>query len=283
MDRHPNLTNEQLKNYEKWWGQVSKKIEISDVAGPVKLGPPRMEDTPRFPPTTWPVPKEALQKNLEKYVKLALSLGAIEAKAIRTTEIPQDLRTLYVGCLNPSCRWLNSNMNCPMLITFPFDHMKKFVTEYEYAIVYKVVPPAMAVVPDVGKIDLDMYYTMGDGDAPDKAMLARNIIRLRILSEMTRRIRQAAYYNGYILAAPIGNGPCLVSKCADIRRCPALEKGSYCRFVDVSPVGCVVYIDYFTLGRKLGWGELQVGGNCAFPEDVPSPDGYYNIGLVLIE
>ena len=115
-------------------------------------------------------------------------------------------------------------------------------------------------------------------------MLARNIIRLRILLEMERRIRQVAYYDGYLMAAPMNAGPCLVARCADIGRCPAIEKGGHCRFVDVQPNGSgCTYINYYSLGEKMGWGQLQVGGNCAFPEDIPDHEEYYNLGLVLID
>lgn len=63
-----------------------------------------------------------------------------------------------------------------------------------------------------------------------------------------------------------------------------MKTDNFCRFVDVSPVGSgVAYVDYHTLARSLGWGELQVGGNCAFPEDIPEPDRYYNIGVILID
>ena len=86
------------------------------------------------------------------------------------------------------------------------------------------------------------------------------------------------------MAAPISAGPCLVEKCADIKRCPALEKGGLCRFtMSTQPTGQTLYLDYYTLGRNLDWGQLQIGGNCAFPEDVPNPAGYYNIGLVLVD
>lgn len=275
--------SEQKRRYEEWARQQSKKIEVADVTGLLRVGPPRVEDMPRFPPSAWPAAEADFQKNLEKYRKLALDLGAVDARVVSTKDIPLDLRALYVGCISPMCRWLNTNANCPTVRMFSFDDMERFVADYNYAVVFKVLPPEMDAVPDVGDIDLDMYYTMGGQEPPDKAVLARNIIRLRILGEMTRRIRAAAYYDGYILTAPIGGGPCLVEKCADIRKCPALEKGGYCRFVDTQPAGQVVHIDYHTLGRNLGWGELQVGGNCAFLEDVPNPTGYYNIGLVLID
>ncbi|MBI4286052.1 MAG: hypothetical protein HY670_09195 [Chloroflexi bacterium] len=277
-------SKEQLEEFERWRQQRHKRIEVADVAGPVRVAPAKMEETPRFEPATWPVPRHELSKNLAKYVGLALDMGAVDAKIVNTKDIPQDLRAYYVGCVIPSCRWLNSNANCPTVRTFSFEHMKKFISEYDLAVAYKVLPPKIEEVPDVGPIQLDMYYTMGGAPAPDKAMLARNIIRLRILLEMARRIRAEAYYDGYLMAAPLTSGPCLVAKCADIRRCPAIEKGGHCRFVDVQPnaSGCA-YVNFYALGKKLGWGELQVGGNCAFPEDTPDPASYYNIGLVLID
>jgi hypothetical protein len=160
--------------------------------------------------------------------------------------------------------------------------MKEFVGGYSYAIAYKVPPPTEGTKADVGDIRLDRYYVATT--TPARAVLVRNIVRLRILDEMSRRIFVTAYYDGHIQASPISAGPCLVTRCADLGQCPALKDKGFCRFTGVSPVGSgVVYIDYHKLGRKLGWGELQVGGNCAFPEDVPDPAGYYNIGIVLVE
>ena len=134
-------TSEQLEKFEEWSRQRSKKIEISDVAGPIRVGPPRIEDVPRFPTVLWPPAKENLQKNLEKYVKLARDLGTVDAKVIPTKDIPLDLRVLYVGCINPICRWLNTNANCPMVRTFPFEYMKEYLASFDYALVYKVIPP----------------------------------------------------------------------------------------------------------------------------------------------
>lgn len=274
---------EQIERFEESWKKLSQKIEVSDVAGPVKVAPPRLEDIPRFKPSLWPPPEENLQKNLDKYIKLARDLGATDAKVIHGKDIPLDLRALFIGCLNPSCRWLDTNANCPMKAFFRFELIKEYLSSYGYAIAYKVLPPVMDAVPDVGPIKIDKYYTAGGGETPDQKMLARNIIRLRILLEMNRRIRQAVYYDGYIMTASVGNAPCLVAKCSQWGGCAAIAKGGHCRFVDTSPAGPAAYIDYHTLARKMGWGELQVGGNCAFLEDVPDPAHYFNIGLVLVE
>ena len=283
MSKKVVFTGEQLRIFEDSWKKLSQKIEVADVAGPVRTAPARLEDIPKFKPTTWPPPQEALSKNLEKYVKLALDLGAVDAKAIRGKDIPLDLRALYITCFNPNCRWLDSNANCPRQIYFPLEQMKEYLSAYEYAIVYKVVPAVMKDVADVGTIKLDKYYTGGGAEPPEPEMLARNVIRLRILAEMNRRIRQAVYYDGYLMAASVGNAPCLVTKCAKWGGCAALAKGGHCRFVDTSPAGPVTYIDFHRLARNLEWGELQLGGNCAFPEDVTEPEAYFNVGLVLVE
>jgi predicted metal-binding protein len=276
-------TEEQLREFEESWRRLSKKIEIADVAGPVKIAPTRLEDTPKFKPSIWPSSKEVLEKNLKKYIKLAMDLGAADAKAVRGKDVPLDLRALFVTCFNPNCRWLDSSANCPRHAFFPIEKIREYLSAYEFAVVYKVLSPNIEEAPDVGPIKLDKFYAAGEGEPPDTDMLARNIIRLRILQEMNRRIRQAVYYDGYMMTASIGDAPCVVTKCAKWGNCSALAKGGHCRFVDTSPSGPAAYVDYYKLARNLGWGELQLGGNCAFPEDVPEPDSYYNIGVVLVE
>ena len=276
-------TSEQLKTFEESWKKLSKKVEIADVAGPVKIAPTRLEDTPKFKPALWPPDKEYMQKNLNKYIKLALSLGAVDAKAVKGKDIPLDLRAQFVTCFNPNCRWLDSNANCPRHAFLPIEQIKEYLSAYEYTIIYKVVPPAINKIPDVGPLKLDKFYTAGEGEPPDPDMLARNIIRLRILLEMNRRIRQAVYYDGYIMAASIGNAPCMVAKCSQWGDCPALKHAGHCRFVDPSPGGPAAYIDFYKLSRNLGWGEMQIGGNCVFPEDVPDTENYFNIGIVMVE
>ena len=77
---------EQREEFRRWYRQVSKKIEVSDVAGPVRLAPPRIESMPRFPHNVWPAPADMLERNLEKYIELALNMGAADARAILARE-----------------------------------------------------------------------------------------------------------------------------------------------------------------------------------------------------
>ncbi len=250
-----------------------------EVSG-MRVGPPPLEETPRFKPVVIPVAKENVFRDLEKYVKVVRDMGAIDVQVVRGKDIPQDVRVYYM-CAFPTCRWLNTNSNCPTVRRFPWEEVTELVKGYDHAIVYKVVPPRQNVVSDVGPIKLDMYYTMGGGAAPDEKVLVHNIVRLRKLAEIERKLEQLTYYDGYYSAITVSSGPCLVSCCADTGRCTALEKGGFCKFANTKPTGNTLYIDYHALGRMLDWGEMQPTGNCAFPEDHEGWD-YYNIGLTLI-
>jgi predicted metal-binding protein len=276
---------EMQAQFIEYWKQISRKVDISDVAGPPKCWPEKWEELPKFPVGLWPPSKDQLAKSGNELVQLALDLGATDARVISARDIPLDIRSLYVGCLYPNCRWLDTNMFCPLKTTYPFEEMQELVNEnYDNALVFKVLPPKIDSLPDVGEIKLDPYYTAGGRPAPDRAMLVRNIVRLRILDEITRRLRQVAYYSGCICSIPMGNGPCIVSKCANKGLCEAKKSHGICPFRGCSPNSPIAYVDYHTLGRNLGWGQYQIGGNCSlFPEEVLDPENYYNIGLILLD
>lgn len=275
---------EMQKQFKQWYGMVSKKVEIQDVSGPAKSWPDKYDELPKFPVGLWPPTDAQLKEITENLVKLAFDLGAADAKIISTKDIPQDIRSLYVSCLYPRCRWLNTNVFCPLKLTRQFEEMVEYSHDFKNALVFKAVPPEFgSMVPDVGKIDLDPYYVLGGAPPPDKAMLSRNIIRLRMLDEMTRRLRQVAFYSGCIESFYPGNGPCIVSKCSAKKACSALATGGICGVRDRMANGAVLYIDYYQLGQNLGWGQLQPGGNCSFPEDTPKPKEYYNIGILFLD
>ncbi len=254
-----------------------------------RLGAPPKEDIESFTPKLYPAPPELLSDNLEKYRQLAIDMGAEDAKIISAKDIPQDIRAHYMFCHFPRCRWLNSSIMCPTNRgQAPWEDAVEAVTNYGYAIAFKVLPPDKDVVAEaaetVGKIDLDMYWTMGGGEPPNKELLLTDIVRQRIIAEILRRIEQESYYDGYLLAMSLGVGSCLPLWCSDTKTCRALEKGGFCPIVNARPTGnAEFYIDYHTLGRKLGWGEMQPRGNRAMQVEIPEFEGFYNIGLALIK
>lgn len=255
-----------------------------DILNP-RIGPPPLDEVTRFEPVRFPVPREKYAELLQSYLDLALDMGVEDAKIVHGKDIPQDIRALYL-CNFPRCRWLNTNLLCPDLRKIPWEEAREIVDSYEYAIVYKVLPPSDKVVAeaDIGPVKLGTHYIMGGGEAPDEALLKREVIRLRILGEMSRRLQQAAYYSGYLLAMPISAGPCIATWCSDSGKCVGTDAGGFCKYpIITSPVGqAAFYLDFNGLGRMLGWGEMQPGGNCAFMMDVPDFKGYYNIGINFV-
>ncbi len=260
---------------------TAKKNEPLKIPNP-QIGPPAVSEVTRFKPVKVPVPREKLAGHLKEYVKLAKDLGAADAQIIRGKDIPQDIRAHYL-CYFPRCRWLNSNTLCPEDLNIPWEEATEMVRSYEYAIAYKVLPPGKDITADIGSVKLDVYYTLGGGKAPNEETLVADVIRLRRLAEMSRRIQQAAYYDGYLLAMPVSVGPCRVTWCSDTK-CTGKEEDGFCKYPTITaPVGsAALYIDYHSLGNMMRWGQMQPGGNCAFPESVPDFPGYYNIGLNFI-
>ncbi len=265
--------------------EEEKKIEIPYA----RVGPPPKEQLERFPGIMVPVSTEKLGEELEKYRQLALDLGAGDAKIVLATDIPQALRIYYAFCLHPRCQWVNTNLMCPQKREkVKWEDAEEFMRSYHYAVVCKILPPSEKVVVDnrskVGPIKLDTFYTMGGGQAPDEETMVRNVIRLRMIAEIGRKVEQAAYYDGHFFAMAMGVGPCVVTWCSERGSCPGLEPGGFCLHVNSrASANAEFYIDYHLIGRKLGWGELQPGGNCTFPEAVPDFPSYYNILITMIE
>lgn len=266
--------------------EVKKK---KPVVPSTQLGTPPAEKIEKFTPKLYPAPAESLRGDLDKYVQMALDMGAVDAKIIRTDNIVQDVRAHYMFCHFPRCRWLNSSDMCPTergLVDF--NEALEVIQNYDYAVVYKVLPPSKEVVTEakekIGSLSLDMYWTMGGGPPADEDLLLADVVRLRIIAEISRRIEQETYYDGYLLAMSLGVGSCLVTWCSDTRRCRALGKGGFCPIVNARPTGnAEFYVDYHALGRKLGWGELQPRGNCALISEGADAENFYNIGVTLVK
>ena len=58
------------------------------------------------------VPPEILQKDLEKYRRMTLELGATDAKILPSSQVIIDER-VRLKCICPKCRWYGTNANCP--------------------------------------------------------------------------------------------------------------------------------------------------------------------------
>lgn len=248
-----------------------------------QVGLPQRNEVPHFEAKTWPVVDEKqVISDLDKYVKALKEMGAEDAQIIPAAQIPLDIRARYVMCQSPRCRWYENNYNCPNNIDISFAEAKQLFSEYKYGLVWKVLPPPEDVLPkrdeDIKKIQ---RYFPTENLSDDE--IWRDVLRLRNLENMGRKLEQIAYYDGYEFSFSVGAGPCLAAHCADVGHCVGLDKGGFCKFVNTKPTGTgCLFIDYHMLGRMHGWGELQPNGNCIFLTDTPKDVEYYNIGLALV-
>jgi predicted metal-binding protein len=203
------------------------------------------------------VPEEVLKKDLERYRKLAVDLGATDAKIITSGEIILDERT-RMKCMYPKCPSYGSNINCPPHAP-DVDYFRKIIKLYRYAIfITKEAPPEHYAGPNVRK---------------DRT----NVAHERKIDEIVSKVEAAAFYDGYYYATGFAGGPCKARFCPDIQ-CAALEgPGHTCRVgmkahSSMEGIGANAYL----MAAKMGWPIYPCG---AQSEGVPCARG---LGMILI-
>ena len=204
------------------------------------------------------VPKDQLQKELEKYRQRALELGATDARVITTDDVVIDERVL-AKCAYPKCVGYGTNANCPPY-AMSIDQVRKVVDKFRYGIFIKVEVPSHDITgKEAIKKDSTMPY-------------------IRKLAEIVSKIEAEAFYDGYHLALGFGSGSCKRLFCPDTE-CVALESGRPCphRLKARSPVEGVG-MDVYTMATKVGWDIYPIGMSTS-PEEVPYG---LRLGLVLI-
>jgi predicted metal-binding protein len=203
------------------------------------------------------VPDEVLKKDLERYRKMAMELGATDAKIITNDDIIIDDRT-RMKCMYPKCPYYGSNINCPPYAP-DVDYFRKVVKLYHYAIfITKEAPPEHYVGPNVLKDKTQVIYE-------------------RKINEIVSKIEAAAFYDGYYYAIGFAGGPCKLQFCPDIA-CSALEgAGHACRAAikahsSLEGIGA----DAYRMATRVGWVIYPCG---AQSEGVPCARG---LGMILI-
>ncbi len=205
------------------------------------------------------VSPEILRKDLERYRKMAIDLGATDAKIISSDQVIIDER-VRLKCIYPKCKMYGTNANCPPYAV-DLETIRKVVKKYDSAVFYMIKAPSKDFVgPDLAKRVAHFKWTKKG-------------------FEIVSRIESAAFYDGYHLALGFAGGPCKQVFCPDIE-CSALTKGK----------GCIHYLksrssmegagmDVFTMATKLGW-EIYPCGRSLKPEDIPHG---VRCGLILIK
>jgi len=204
------------------------------------------------------VSEEQLQKDLEKYRKRAIELGASDAKVITTDMVILDER-VRAKCMFPKCRRYGTNMNCPPY-TPDLDQIQKIVENYEYAILFKLDVPSEDIAGPLAR--------------ESRAYRPYSLKR----AEIVAKLEAEAFHDGYHLALGFGGGSCKGYYCPDVE-CDALKPGQACRApLKARAAMEAVGMDVYTMATKVGWDIYPIGETTS-PSEVPC--GLF-LGIVLI-
>ena len=197
-----------------------------------------------------------IQKDLERYVKLAEDSGITNAAIVSTDKIIVDERVL-MKCRFPLCSEYGACMNCPPN-TGSIEDMRARISRFEYAIVLKLDVPGERIASS----------TVSSGEALED---------LKKLCKIVSDVESAAFYDGYYFATGFSAASCHFIWCRGLE-CQALA-GNGCRqrsrvYTSMEAVG----IDVYRLAISLDW-EIYPVGISATPDIIPRGSRY---GMVLI-
>ena len=202
-------------------------------------------------------PAAMLQKQLQRYGDLARELGATDACAVRSSQVPVDDRVTLKCCV-PKCFGYGTCANCPPHALKP-DETRKIVAQYRWAVALKLdVPPEVIV--------------------RDKATIEPRVAAYQKMFQVVNQVESAAFYDGHYLAVGFAAGSCKSTFCFD-QDCQVL-KGQKCRLALRSrPSMEAVGIDCYRLATELGWVIYPIGSDA---KSTCIPHGTL-MGLVLVE
>lgn len=182
---------------------------------------------------------EQLQKDLERYRKRAIELGASDAKVITTDMVILDER-VRAKCMYPKCQSYGTNMNCPPY-TPNLDQIRKIVENYKYAILFKLDVPSEDIAGPLAR--------------KSRAYMPYSLKR----AEIVAKLEAEAFHDAYHLALGFGGGSCKSRYCPDVE-CDALKLGQACRAplkarASMEAMG----MDVYTMARRAGWDIYPIG------------------------
>jgi len=204
------------------------------------------------------VSEEQLQKDLERYRKRAVELGASDAKVITTDMVVLDER-VRAKCMYPKCTAYGLSAHCPPY-TPDVDQIRKIIDNYKYAILIKLDVPSEAVAGPLAK-EQAAWRPYG-----------------KKRYEIVGKLESEAFHDAYHFVLGFVGGSCKGYFCPDVE-CSALKPGQTCRApLKAKPSMEAVGMDVFTMAAKVGWDIYPIGERTP-PSEVPH--GLF-IGIVFI-
>jgi predicted metal-binding protein len=201
-----------------------------------------------------------LISDLKKYRNEAITLGASDAKIIKSEEVLIDERA-YAKCMYPKCQAYGTNANCPPYSMKP-EELRKVVKKYKYGIILTFEAPSSAFVGSYARLT-----QKGESAAYRRKM-----------HEIVSKLEAMAFYDGYYFALGFAGGPCKSVFCKDLE-CQALQPGKACRFpLKARSAMEGVGMDVFGMVTRMGWDVYPCGSSLS-SKDVPLGR---RVGIVFI-
>lgn len=194
-----------------------------------------------------------INQNLKKLARLAVSLGASDAKITASEEISVE-DGLANLCLDPRCKNYGLSPSCPPHISGP-SGFRKLLTTHKHTIVVRLIVPSAAL------------YS------------AERRELFRLLHEVVAGVEQAAVGMGYHHSKAFAGGSCKEIFCHHHSECQRLSKNGECRHQQYArPSMSGFGIDVSKLMKFCGW-----SGDMNMREERSDSDAMTWIaGLILI-
>ncbi len=198
-----------------------------------------------------------LPQDLEKYRRLALELGADDARVVAVSAIPVEDAIVF-KCRIPRCFGYGNCAQCPPHAPKPAE-IRQLLKGYGHALLFR------------RRVDSELLKRVRE-DKERKAAF-------KSILDIVGKLESAAFYDGHYLAVGFSAGSCFSSICDPKLGCSVL-KGDNCRFpLKARPSMEAVGIDVYRLIAESGW-EIYPYGSNADPGDIPVSN---LVGLVLIQ
>lgn len=191
-------------------------------------------------------PEDKFLRDLERYKRKAIELGADKATLVSVQNIPVDERVL-LKCQIPRCFGYGVSAHCPPNTLKPAE-LRELLKKYKWAVFFiKEVPPGVII--------------------RDKATLDERVAAYQEVFRIVSLIESLAFYDGHYLAFGLGAGSCRHTFCNQQKNCQALE-GQRCRFSLIArPSMEAVGIDVYRMIVSAGWNIFPIG-SAAKSEDI---------------
>ncbi len=201
-----------------------------------------------------------VQADQQRYVKLALELGASGAVVIPAKAITVDER-VRLKCTVPRCQRAGETPNCPPNAP-DLELVRRAIARYKWAVLIKC---------DVGPVE-----EFAPGHGTTKAEQRRVLLYHQKGAEVVNALERQAYKDGYHLAMGLAGGSCKDYLCQGLI-CQFLDSGR-CRFpLRSRPAIEAMGIDVVKLINAAGWSSY------ALLDDLGKVPCAITVGLVFID